>query len=184
MGRKSTVKTFLNKDIGGVKIIEELDVRDGRLFVKCLCLQCEKIFEAKFHNVYKGNYKSCGCQRFQKCNKNPRWKGFGLISASYFFSLKKGAKNRNLEFSITIEEIWNLFKKQNGKCALSGLDIRFPHSRRDYEATASLDRINSKIGYIKDNIQWVHKDVNYAKQSMDNFEFLDLVKKIYNFNYE
>lgn len=179
MGRKSTVKTFLNKKLGGVKIIEELDVRDGRLFVKCLCLQCGKIFEAKFHNVYKGNYKSCGCQRFQKFNKNPRWKGLGLISASYFFSLRKGAKDRNLEFSISIEEIWNLFEKQNGKCALSGIELSFNSERKIYDGNASLDRINSEIGYIISNVQWVDKTINMSKQQMNNEQFIKMCKEVY-----
>jgi len=179
MGRKSTVKTFINRILGGIKIIEELDVRNGRLFVKCLCLQCEKIFEAKFHNVYKGNYKSCGCQRFKKFNKNPRWRGVGLISASYFFSLRRGAKERNLEFSITIEEIWDLFQKQNGRCSLSGVELNFNSERKIYDGNASLDRINSEIGYTISNVQWVDKDINFAKQSLTNEYFLAMIEKIY-----
>jgi hypothetical protein len=179
MGRKSTVKKFLNKNLGGVKLIEELDIREGRLFVKCVCLICEKIFEAKFHNVYKGHYKSCGCQRFKKSNKNPKWKGVGLVSASYFFSLKKGAKDRGLSFLITLQEIWDLFKKQNGKCALSGIELKFNSERKIHDGNASLDRINSEIGYIISNVQWVDKTINMSKQQMNNEQFIKMCKEVY-----
>ncbi len=46
--------------------------------------------------------------------------------------------------------------------------------------TASLDRINSKKGYVKGNIQWVHKNVNFMKSSFSTTVFLNLVAKIYN----
>jgi hypothetical protein len=182
MGRKSTVDKFLNKNLGGVKLIEELDIREGRLFVKCLCLICEKIFEAKFHNIYKGHYKSCGCQRFKKSNKNPKWKGVGLVSASYFFSLKKGAKDRGLSFLITLQEIWDLFKKQNGKCALSGIELKFNSERKMHDGNASLDRINSEIGYIISNVQWVDKTINMSKQQMNNEQFIKMCKEVYEYS--
>ena len=55
---------------------------------------------------------------------------------------------------------------------MSGLELRFQTTRKDYDATASLDRIDSSKGYIKGNVQWVHKNINYMKQEMTNEEFL------------
>lgn len=179
-----SIEKNIGKIFNGVKLLCRSANSEKRVFADCECIHCGNIIKAELWNVLGGYYKSCGCLKHAFNAKSPRWKGFGEISLTYFNRLKNSSKKRNLEFSVKIDELWDLFIKQDRKCALSGLDIRFPHSRIDYEATASLDRINSKIGYNKDNIQWVHKDVNYAKQSMDNFEFLDLVKKIYHFNYE
>jgi hypothetical protein len=178
MGRKSIINSYIGKEIGGVKILKSLDVRKGRLFVECQCSNCNKIFEVKFHNVYKGNYKSCGCQQFQKTFNNPRWKGIGEISGSYFYSLKRGAKSRNLQFEITLDEIWNLFQKQNYKCALSGVDLKFNSNRKAHDGNASLDRIDSSFGYIITNVQWIDKEVNYAKQEMTNEQFIKMCKKV------
>ena len=184
MGRKSTFNKFLGKTLGGIQLIESVGVKKGRLWVKCLCKSCGKEFEAQFHNIYKGNYKSCGCLQHASGNKNPKWKGEGEISKSYFESLKRGASSRNLSFKITIQDIWDLFLKQNRKCIFSGVDLIFPVNRKDVKANASLDRINSNIGYELNNIQWVDKEINYMKQSMNSQQFLDKIQKIYKYNYE
>ena len=184
MGRKSTLFKFLNKTIGGIVILKSLGHKysSDREIVLCKCLACKKEFEAQFHNVYRGNYKSCGCLQHALSNKNPKWKGIGDISASYFCSLRRGARIRNLCFNITLEEIWRLFLEQNKKCALSGKELKFSTFRNDYKANASLDRIDSSKGYTIDNVQWVDKDINFMKQSMNNQEFLNIVKKIYEVN--
>jgi hypothetical protein len=174
----------IGKIFNGVKLLKRSANSEKRVFADCECVHCGSIIKAELWNVLGGHYKSCGCLKHAFNTKSPRWKGFGEISLTHFNSIKYGAEKRNLEFNIKIEELWQLFLDQGKKCTLSGLDIRFPHSRIDYSSTASLDRINSKLGYYKDNVQWVHKDVNYAKQSMNNEEFLNLVKKIYYFNYE
>jgi hypothetical protein len=42
------------------------------------------------------------------------------------------------------------------------------------KGTASLDRIDSLVGYIKGNVQWVHKDVNVSKMDFDESYFRQL----------
>jgi len=44
--------------------------------------------------------------------------------------------------------------------------------------TASIDRKNSDLGYTKENIQWVHKDVNYMKMNLSEKYFIKLCKLI------
>jgi hypothetical protein len=48
------------------------------------------------------------------------------------------------------------------------------------EATASLDRINSDEGYIKGNVQWVHKDINIMKNIYSSKYFIEMCKKVAN----
>jgi hypothetical protein len=80
---------------------------------------------------------------------------------------------------LDIEEAWNLFNKQNGKCALSGIDLKFCQSIREIkDTTASLDRIDSNKGYTIDNVQWVHKTANLMKQGLDMNEFKYWIKMI------
>jgi len=69
-----------------------------------------------------------------------------------------------------------LFQKQNGKCALSGVEISL--LKKSGVSTASLDRVDSSKGYIKGNVQWVHKDVNFMKYNFDESYFLDMCKKV------
>lgn len=45
----------------------------------------------------------------------------------------------------------------------------------------SLDRINNDKGYVRDNVQWVHKDINFMKGKLTNETFLKWIEVVYNF---
>ena len=100
----------------------------------------------------------------------------GEIGGGYWGKIKKGASNRGLEFSISKEDAWELFIKQNRKCALSGQLLSF-HRKSKYR-TASLDRIDSSKGYEKDNIQWVHKDINMSKWAFSQSRYIELCVQV------
>lgn len=68
---------------------------------------------------------------------------------------------------------WNLFIKQGKRCALSGRVLTMdPTSMAAGASTASLDRIDSHKGYVRDNVQWVHLVVNDLKSNMQQDEFV------------
>lgn len=100
-----------------------------------------------------------------------------IYSPRYYHEhTKHSARRRKIEFNISKEFIMNLLDKQNNTCVLSGLDIHLSNR------TASLDRIDSSKGYTEDNVQWVHKIVNFMKQKMSNQELIDMCKRIVLFN--
>ena len=67
--------------------------------------------------------------------------------------------------------------KQNKRCSLTGTEIQFRKGRNKIQ-TASLDRIDSTKPYTKQNIQWVHKDINRMKGSLSEENFFNYCKKI------
>ena len=87
---------------------------------------------------------------------NNNFKGYKNISNTKFNEIKRGAIGRNIYFDITIVDMWNKFIDQGGYCALTGLPIEFKYKKN----SASLDRIDSSMGYTIDNIQWVHTTIN------------------------
>lgn len=176
------IELNLGKTFGGLKILGRSNKKEKRVFVDCECIYCKSVIPAEVWNVLGGHYKSCGCLKHAFNTKSPRWKGFGEISKTHFNRIKNGASKRGLEFNISIEYIWNLFLKQDRKCSLSGKGLRFPTSRIDYSATASLDRIDPKLGYVEGNLQWVYVDINFMKQDMNNEEFLLWIAIIYKHN--
>lgn len=108
-------------------------------------------------------------------DKNPRYNGYMGITGFKWGVIVHCANVRNLDLTITIKDVWDLFVSQNGLCALSGLPIILPTNCKDYQkSTASLDRIDSSKGYISGNVQWVHKDVNLMRwwYSINHFLFL------------
>lgn len=144
---------------------------NNRLVWQCQC-DCGKIFYLNSTHVKQ---HSGGCKR---CSGG--WKGCGEISKRYFSSVRGGAESRNLEFNVTIEEIWQLFLQQDRKCAYSKLDLCFVYSYNTdcVKQTASLDRIDSSKGYMIDNVQWVHKDINKMKWSFSHEIFIDYCKRV------
>lgn len=109
------------------------------------------------------------------------------LSAVMFFHIRQKCKERNLfwDDSITPKYLYDLYEKQNRKCKLSGLDIILSTERKGVKPnfdiiTASLDRIDSSKGYIKGNLQWVHKEINIMKNNHKQEHFIQLCKLVSN----
>lgn len=144
----------------------------------CLC-KCGNTTTAITNQLLHGGKKSCGCRRFLSQSKSHCWRGVGEIPSVFWKRLiyhSKRGLGRTIPVDVTPEYAWDLFLKQNRKCALSGVEISFGERGK---TTASVDRIDPSSGYIPGNIQWVHKDVNAMKFDLQQNEFLDFVKKIY-----
>ena len=151
---------------------------------KCKC-RCGTIIIVQHKHILKGVVRSC-----EKCNIKSRkkykgkmsgnWRGYGDISGQYWARIKCGAKHRNIDFNLRIEDAWQKFIDQNGRCALTGIYIKLMESDRvdSLEITASLDRIDSSRGYTNDNVQWIHKTLNYIKGKQSDREFIEWCKII------
>lgn len=146
---------------------------------KFLC-DCGNEIISFFYPIKNGRTKSCGCYKKDVASKT-FWKGHEDIGQKFWGDLIRNAKKRKIEFNITKEYVWDLFLRQNKKCALSGLDISF---KKNIFYECSIDRINSNKGYVKGNIQLVVKEINYMKNKTDNKEFIDMCKKITEFKYK
>lgn len=168
---------ILNKKFGKLtplyKISKTLDYKEYWLF---LC-ECGNKKSIRTDHVTSNRITSCGCRRREGAEKHPSWKGHKGLSGTLWATLLARAKKKQLKVSITKKYIWKLFLKQNGKCALSAVDICLPSSR-SRKWTASIDRINNSKGYIYGNVQWVHKDVNIMKNCFTQRYFLKLCRKI------
>jgi hypothetical protein len=144
----------------------------GQCLWRC---RCGIVFPYRKNDVVLGAKKSCGCVAFPKGKNSHHWKGYEEISGARWGVILKNAKDRKIEVSITIEDAWKQFLKQNRKCALTGEDLQFDSRSRSGDCSASLDRIISAKGYTTDNIQWVHRKVNMMKNCYDQSEFVLLV---------
>jgi len=147
---------------------------------------CECGMEKDVYATHLVSGKSTRCLKCKPRGKDHhQWRGCGDISGDFWDSIKRGANGKSrrkpVEFSITIEYVWELFLKQDKKCALSGQEIRINYNTL-HGHTASLDRIDSSLGYTIDNVQWVHKDVNMMKRTYDQEYFIDICKLIASHN--
>jgi len=177
MGYKGTSK-YIGKYKAGQKIarwtVTSGDIVIQREAMLELICECGSIKLISVYTINKGT--STGCKECQNASyigiNNPNWLGGGFVSNSLFGRIKRNAKTRNIVFNITIKDVEKLYTAQDGKCKLTNLPIGF----KDH--TASLDRIDSSLGYVKKNIQWVHKDINVMKNGYNLEYFVKLCKAV------
>ncbi len=158
-----------------------IEIKKHHWGVLCRCI-CGNEKHVRLPALMNGRSKGCECRaiRIRKAQVISE----GELSQTLYSRYIKSAKARKIEFNVSMKYLWDLFLKQKGKCALSGLDLVLEKSiirtKGNGNITASPDRINSSLGYIEGNIQWVHKDVNKIKQDFDEDYFLNLCQLIIN----
>lgn len=120
--------------------------------------------------------KKCSNRKTDNCHRG--WhKG---IRISWFNRFKISAELRGICFEISIDDISFIYEKQNRLCALTGWEIYFPEIGHPQKTDASIDRIDSKMGYTLNNVQLIHKKVNMMKQSYTQEEFKEVCIAVYN----
>lgn len=156
----------------------------NRVYAICNCDCGTKGCRKRLDCVLNGKLIACSTyctrefrQNLPLGNKNPAFNGIGDMGATFFQEKERQAKRRKKVFTVSHQYLWNLFQKQGGKCALSGLLLTFGKTRTP-DTTASLDRINPKIGYIEGNVQWVHKDVNKMKSVFNDDYFVKICRLV------
>ena len=87
-------------------------------------------------------------------------------------SAKQRAKKQGLAFNLTssfLEELWN---KQGGKCAITGIEFDLKGTCALTGSGAAVDKIDPMKGYTQDNVQLLCSWVNTMKSahSMDEFK--------------
>lgn len=182
------IKDITNKRFGRLVAVKPTNIRKSGSVVWLFKCDCGKEKEIKNCNVTSGHTKSCGCFNTETSIINGKLnrRGTKNITGVHWGRIKRHARERGYEFKIIIEYIQNLIELQNFKCALSGLPLilnienTFRLTGKYNLNTASLDRIDSSKGYIEGNVQWVHKDINYMKQDLNETYFYNMCKNVVN----
>ena len=166
-----------------------------RFFFLWSC-ECGKTKAYPIKEVVSGKTKSCGCLSYSlnpsgwTKSRNPKLSSWRLL----YSRCKNNAKHRRLEFSITFEQFVEVSSKNCFFCnkkprAFNKWDENWAwekakhiteDERVSYQVFASgIDRIDSSLGYLPENIQACCKNCNRAKMDLSQSEFLDLVAAIY-----
>jgi hypothetical protein len=186
---KNKIKSSIGTRFNRWTVIEYIgDNKTSNGLVKCKC-DCGTELDVRYYDLVSGQTKGCNScskiERSKNCGKYERkigkenWKfnGYEKISGHYWSVVKSRAKKRGNELSISIEYAYQILEKQNFKCAISRLDIYLPKSDNK-KWTATLDRIDSTKGYIENNVQWLHKDINTMKWAFTQDQFLNYCRII------
>lgn len=146
---------------------------------------CGQIIRARGDVVARGEKKSCGCKsttyhyRDKMIELGDDYPFHVLLTRSL-----ERSKEKNIDFSITIEDIKNQYKLQDGKCFYTKQEILIPIGFSSKHASgpsiASIDRIDSSKGYIAGNIQLTTKVINLFKHALSHEEFIKMCNIISN----
>ena len=181
---KKLVKDLTGQIFGRLTVIrferiarsDETGPRGAKWLCRCECGK-EKVVAAS--SLRKGKARSCGCARHPRGPEHSqfKWTGYEQITGRQWQKVLNGAALRNLPVTITIQDAWEQWVRQSGKCNLTGVELNL-HAYGQAPYTASLDRINSNQGYVPGTIQWVHKDVNKMKWNFEQDEFIEWCRLI------
>lgn len=176
-----------------------------RGYFKVECIKCNTEHLIRADILKSGQAKQCrACSNKEKYLQNKKDKkiafkgysvshqGTGDFTKTQLFRIKMSAKKRKIYWDdkyMTTENLWDLLKQQDNRCKLSGLPIHLSkgdniplttnHSNLDYSGwNASLDRIDSSKGYIEDNLQWLHRNINIMKNSYPQNYFIELCELV------
>jgi len=166
----------------------------NRKLTVCTCDFCGKSFEKPL-SKYKRNKKFNRmnfCSR--SCAGKNNTKNFGDKRSTYDISQHSGWRKdeytkfryhyrnilkRNREVDVTLEDLKIQWELQRGICFFSGINLKLSsHSKikKNPIYSASLDRIDTNKGYVKGNIRWVSRAINWMKNEMSD----DMVNELIN----
>ncbi|MEN9446596.1 MAG: hypothetical protein RL728_1108, partial [Bacteroidota bacterium] len=185
--------TYIGKYINSMKILEILD--KGK--VKCEC-ECGVKKECNFYDLKRNRIKGCGCKKntpelkklaseraisMQKngiLNVGGDFQDKKYRNFKYLFKCLKNSKRKKC--LITLQDLEEVWRQQKGQCPYTKINLILPthtiNNKTKSYFYASIDRIDSSKPYTKDNIQYVSRNINYAKNVMSHSDMLNFIKII------
>lgn len=110
-------------------------------------------------------YKDSFLKRKAEYDTSLRGKMYGLLEAA-----RGRAKKKGLEIDIDLDFLLELYEKQDGKCSLTKIPFTFERNtngeKKFLPYNPSIDRIDSKKGYTKENVRLLLVIMNL---SLNNF---------------
>ena len=156
-----------------------------------VCTNCGNSYQ-KPKTEFKRNLRlgrtcfcSVGCSVTYYRKGNPRPKGnyydiskhagnLADIYTPFKYYIKKAKSRKKHKMSIDVGYLAKVWAQQKGLCAITGKPIFLKMHRTTSQDlglfTASLDRIDSKLGYIEGNVQFVSVGINLAKGTRSDKE--------------
>jgi hypothetical protein len=152
--------------------------RDGQECIDCNEHKIASEFDSQINliekcKVYEGRCNTCS-RKLRTLNREITLRNGSIrdfMKAELVVAKDRNKKRgKNHEFDITVDFLMDLLKKQDGLCAMSGIEMlttthrdECPEDERYNPNKLSIDRIDSKGGYTQDNVQLVCCWVNLMK---------------------
>jgi len=199
--RNEIIANMLKVKFEGLREKWERIKKEGKMICE-YCNTEHPLNKFRKGRVAKEGYESWSSQcdncRNENRTTNRNNKILNSSLKEFFEMIIKDAKYRNnafnkknedikREFNISSEYLVNIWEKQKGKCYYSGRDLQYnkikeelPEDKRIHPERVSIDRIDSKKGYIEGNIVLCCWTANNIKQDLSMEEFKKWINDINN----
>lgn len=150
--------------------------------------RCRLCKEIKPINQFRANLGQWDCKNFRLsfCNtcKNEKRRERGRTNPLSMIrikiqSAKQRAKKKNIPYNLTAEYVYDLYKKQEGKCYYTNEPMFLAQDGKKRAMSLSIDRVNIEKGYTQKNIVLCTDRINSIKNNLTLTEIKDLMPKIY-----
>lgn len=156
------------------KVDKDLDQFDkhkhGKHGKRTICKSCQAI-KAKEYRLKKPD--------FIKELKDKYRNSFDGFLVTILGDARRRAEKSKIPFEIDLDFLKSLWDTQFALCKFTGLPLEYikvpGKNKNPYQA--SLDRIDSRGGYTKDNVRWVCWFINEMKMDYSEEEFIHLIKQ-------
>lgn len=176
---KYNIENFINTEINNWKVLSFAYKRANNPYWTCKC-RCGNICTIRAYDIVLKRTKQCNECRINDLNyiRSITWEGGNFLHMSLLNRAKSHALFREIEFSVSMEQLESQWIKQNGKCIYTNVSLTFPKNSKDLDFNCSLDRKDSNGSYDVNNIQWVLKEVNVMKNQYTEERFLEICEMI------
>lgn len=150
-------------------------------YFNCTCI-CGNTKTISAGNILSNSIKSCGCKKKEiilKAINDNYIKNFKTLVEKRSFS---GYKRHGKEFSLSFEQFSKLVNSNCHYCNNPPNNLLGNKTKSITKLLHGVDRLDSKIEYIIENCVSCCKQCNIMKMTWSKSEFLNQVKKIYEFN--
>lgn len=139
------------------------------------CEHCNKAFTPTRRQSQKYCSRACNSAAHEVREHQEDPLGF------YFKNLLKCGKlsTRKTRKQLSVEFLKNLYKEQDGKCALSGLEMTHLSFVGRVSTNISVDRKIPGGSYTPDNVQLVRSAVNSWRGDLSLEEFIETCRCVY-----
>lgn len=109
------------------------------------------------------------CATSKRGSSSSAWRGYKDIPKQLLGTIERSCsyRSKDIKSYLTLQDLQDAWEKSGGVCAYTGWPI-------EIGSTASVDRIDSDKDYRRDNIQFVHKDINRMKWDSSEAYFIEL----------
>ena len=162
--RDRTVWIEYQCEVCGKQLTRNTPRHGKKVFPQILCSQCVRKAIIAAHGGRPAN-----------------WTGTRFFPGKHIAAWKHSARRRNHGWHLTPEDLDQKFLLQGGACALSGISMIL---EKGSPYRPSIDRIDSSLGYVIGNFQFVCSVVNIMKNKLPEPLFLSLCSSISRFREE